>query len=133
MSDCIQKIAANTAIKYNSSLESLELFLRSWWSKTYNRPLKDPMLDSYHVYELMYEYFDKIERQKAADMFAEQEDDRIEDERVQETLDWIAEEERREAEERSNSDKQKDEEQWMLDQLKKQYGDDFGDDKNLSM
>ena len=69
-------------------------------------------------------------------MFAEQEDDRIEDERIQETLDWIAEEERREAEEKTNSDQPQDDEQqqqWMLEQLKKQYGDDFGDDKNLSM
>lgn len=87
------------------------------------------------MYELAYEYFDKIERQKASDMFVEQENDRIEDEKVQETLDWIAEEEKREAAEKAADapDEDDKQEEWMLEQLKKQYGENFGDDLNLSM
>jgi hypothetical protein len=93
--EAIRKTASFRATASSDSLESLELFLRSWWSKAYNRPLKDPILESYHVYELMYEYFDKIERQNAANQALEQETDKIEDDKIQETLDWVMEEERK--------------------------------------
>lgn len=119
--------------------------MRSWWSKTYNRPLKDPILESYHVYELAYEYFDKSERLKAQLVVSEQEADRIEDEKVQNALDWAAEEERREAEElaakraleaeaeEERKRLQEQDEGWMIAQLKKQYGDDYGEDISLDM
>lgn len=88
----------------------------------------------------MYEYFDKIERQRASEMLVEQENDRIEDDKIQETLDWIAQEERLEAEaaaaQKNNEpeqDNQAQDEGWMIEQLKRQYGDNFGDDINLSM
>lgn len=127
---------------YNS-IDSLELHLRSWWSKFYSRPLKDPILESYHVYELAYEYFDKIERDKAAVLASEQEADKIEDEKIQEALDWVAEEEKKEAEalairrqqeaEEEKKRLQEQDEGWMIAQLKKQYGDDYGEDINLNM
>lgn len=40
-----------------SSIASLERFLQFWWCRTYNRPLKDPILLSYTIDELAYEFF----------------------------------------------------------------------------
>jgi hypothetical protein len=107
--------------------------LRSWWSKTYNRPLKDPLLDTYTIWELLYEYKDKVERIRASELSVEQETDKIEDAKTDETLAWIEEEERREKEAREaaqKAQKEKDE-QWMVEQLKKEKGEDFGEDINL--
>lgn len=120
----------------------MELFLRSWWSKTYNRPLKDPLLETYTVYELMYEYFDKVERKNAIEKAIEQESDKIEEAKLDETLNWIEQEEKLEAEKRAATEKSKEarkeqskaeDEQWMMQQLKKQYGDEFGEDVNLNL
>jgi hypothetical protein len=109
------------------------LFLKSWWSKTYNRPLKDPLLDSYSIHELLYEYRDRIERVRAEEVGFEQEADKIEDAKTDETLAWIEEEERLEKEKlaATNAQLEKDD-KWMLDQLKKQNGEDFGEDIDLN-
>lgn len=32
------------------------LWYATWWSEKYNRPLKDPLLQSYSIEELIYEY-----------------------------------------------------------------------------
>lgn len=109
----------------------MELFLRSWWSKTYNRPLKDPLLDSYTLYELLYEYKDKIERVRAQDIIIEQEADKIEDAKTDDVLAWAEEEERLEREAAEKAQREKDE-KWMLEQLKKEKGDDFGEDIDVS-
>lgn len=77
----------------------------------------------------MYEYYDRSEREQAVELNLELEADKIEEEREQETLDWIEEEERREREAEEEHKKQEaEEEKWMLEQLKKEYGDDFGED-----
>jgi len=99
------------------------LFLRHWWSEHYNRPLKDPMLDSYTLEELTYEYYDKIERHKAAEDGLEEESDRIENEALQENLTWAEEEERKEREEMLK--------QLELDKAKQEYGDDYGEDIDI--
>jgi len=84
----------------------------------------------------MYEFYDKISRKAAEDERAEQETDKIEDKKTDDTLKWIEEEERKEQE--LNASKSKDaqaessaEDEWMLEQLKKQHGDDFGEDVDL--
>lgn len=110
----------------------MELFLKSWWSKTYNRPLKDPLLESYTIQELLYEFHDKSERRYAAEIQLEEEADKIEVEQEQEVLDWVEEEERKDREAAEAEQKQKEEdEKWMLEQLKKEHGDDFGEDIDL--
>lgn len=38
------------------SIEALTRFLKFWWCKTYNRPFKDPLLDTYTTDDLAYEY-----------------------------------------------------------------------------
>lgn len=66
-------------------------------------------------------------------MALEQETDKIEEEQLDETLSWVEEEERKEREalEATQRAKEAEEEKWMLEQLKKEHGDDFGDDLNL--
>ena len=115
------------------------LFLKSWWSSTYNRPLKDPLLESYTVEELIYEFYDKMERQEAAKERVASEADRIEENKEKEVLDWAEAEEKRELEEmqmaasRQAMDPTKDPKNlaWMKQQLEKakeEFGEDFGED-----
>lgn len=119
------------------------LFLQSWWSRTYNRPLKDPILLSYTLEELLYEFYDRIERIKAIDEKLELEDDKIEMEKEQNLLDWAEQEEKKELEAlrdevtkselESVKDPTKDEANiaWMEEQIQKAkevYGESFGED-----
>lgn len=118
--------------------------MQSWWSRVYNRPLKDPLLLSYTLEELLYEFYDRIEREKAQEERTSSENDKIEEVKEKEALDWAEQEEKRELEEelRLNgsklgktqiSDPTKDPENiaWMEKQLKKGkelFGDEFGED-----
>jgi hypothetical protein len=117
--------------------------MQSWWSRTYNRPLKDPLLLSYSLEELLYEFYDKIERRAAEEERSESDSVKIEEDKEKEVLDWAEAEEKRElealkakaAEEETKptQDPTKDPEnvKWMEDQLtqgKKIFGDSFGDD-----
>lgn len=119
------------------------LFLQSWWSRTYNRPLKDPLLESYTIEELLYEFYDRIERQKAMEEAVEQEGDRIEEAKDQAAEDWAErmEREEREAELRAEAAKLHDQEvdptvdpanvKWMEQQIrlnKQVHGETFGED-----
>lgn len=121
------------------------LFLHNWWCKTYSRPYKDPLLQSYTLEELLYEFFDRIEREKAAETRVDEDADRIEDKRVQENLDWAEQEERRELEAlrkqqeakapEANPAEDPDNKSWMEEVMRKEieaakeiFGDDFGED-----
>lgn len=121
----------------------MTLFLKSWWSNTYNRPLKDPILESYTLEELLYEFYDKIERRAAAEERTTEEADKMEEAKEKAVLDWAEEEEKKELEElRRAGDKRvldldkdptKDPEnvKWMkeqLEQAKQEFGDSFGED-----
>jgi hypothetical protein len=39
-----------------AGLEEFVRFLQFWWCQKYNRPLKDPLLSTYTINELLYEY-----------------------------------------------------------------------------
>ena len=120
----------------------MTLFLKSWWSTLYNRPLKDPLLESYTFEELLYEFFDKSERQKASEESVVKEADKIEETKDQEVLDWAEQEELKELEEmKRTAQKLKPETQnpiqdpknvkWMEEQMvkyKAEYGESFGED-----
>lgn len=117
----------------------MTLFLKSWWSTTYNRPLKDPLLESYTLEELLYEFYDRMERQKASEERTVQEADKIEEAKEKEVLDWAEQEEQKELEEmrrmadKKVADPSKDPEniKWMqqqLEQAKHVHGDTFGED-----
>lgn len=104
------------------------LFLQTWWSKTYNRPLKDPLLLEYTLDELYYEYRNGTEREAAIEEKSEQEADKIEDAKIDDALKWAEEEERKE---RENSEKMIADQKWMDEQLskyKEEFGEDFGED-----
>lgn len=111
-------------------------FLCYWWSKTYSRPLKDPLLQSYTLEELYYEFKEHSEREKAAKERVEQEADNIEQAKYDEAAAWAEAEEKKESTLKEGpidwqpSDEDK---SWMEDQIrsgKEIYGEDFGEDIN---
>jgi hypothetical protein len=117
----------------------MTLFLKSWWSTTYNRPLKDPLLESYTLEELLYEFYDRMERQKAMEERTTKEADKMEEAKEKEVLDWAEAEEKKELEEmqrmaaKPKVDPTKDPEniKWMQEQLqqgKEEQGESFGED-----
>lgn len=141
--DAVKKLAAHNARADLDTEEQLLLFLQSWWSRTYNRPLKDPLLLSYTLEELLYEFYDRIERQKAEEERLERESDKIEEAKDKAAEDWAEkmEREEREAElraqaaelEEAKSDPTKDPANiaWMEEQLrvgKAVHGETFGED-----
>lgn len=137
--ECIHEIAKQDArADINKSDGQLLLFLKSWWSRTYNRPLKDPLLDSYTIEELAYEFFDKIERKKAEQENIKAQDDKIEDEKHKRNLDWAEQEELKELEELRRQEEQSkinNDEKWMekiveqeLKDGKEVFGQNYGED-----
>jgi hypothetical protein len=138
--DAVREIAARNARADLDTEEQLLLFLQSWWSRTYNRPLKDPLLLSYTLEELLYEFYDRIERQKAQDEQLEQDSVKIEEAKEKADIDWAErmEREEREAEMRAQAakptvDPTKDPAniKWMEEQLqvgKAVHGETFGED-----
>lgn len=68
----------------------------SWWSRTYQRPLKDPILATYTFEELAYEFFDHKERDTFAQEEQEEEGDKIEEAKYDDAMKWADEEEAKE-------------------------------------
>lgn len=145
--DSIKTIAAYNARAELDTEEQLLLYLQSWWSRLYNRPLKDPLLSTYSLEELLYEFYDRIERTKAEEERFEQEGDKIDIDKEKKDLDWAEQMEMQEleaekaekAKESANAAEPVDPTQspnnvaWMEDQLKQakeQYGDSFGENIN---
>lgn len=134
--EAIDKLTYNIARASLATEQSQLLFLRSWWSKYYNRPLKDPLLQEYTLEELYYEYRDKVEREEAAQEASEEATDNIEQKKIDEAMAWAEEEERREQESLTQGKPDteilsEDDKTWMEEQLKQAktiYGDDFGED-----
>lgn len=125
----IDKIAEHVA-RESLDTEGAQLrWLKWWWCRTYSRPMKDPLLDSYTVEELYYEYRLSVERDKASEERAEEETDKIEQAKVDDALSWAeAEEAKEQAAVFNPSDKDR---EWMEQQLaeaKKIYGESFGED-----
>jgi hypothetical protein len=124
------------------------LFLTNWWCRQYNRPLKDPLLNQYSIEELAYEYFLAGEVTAYKQELIDQENDRIEEDKIQVDHDWADEMEaedaaREEAEAKAKVDKEKAEEEaydplkdpeqvkWMEEEIEKSktvFGEDFGED-----
>jgi hypothetical protein len=116
--------------------ETLRARLESWWSEYYSRPLKDPILQEYTTEELVYEYHDKVERRRVELESTEQDNDKIEEDRLKSNLDWAEKEEMKELEKnQSEEDVEKEEDKkWMEEQLKKekeQFGEDYGEDVEI--
>lgn len=101
---------------------------------------------SYSTEELLYEYYDHIERDKVEQYKLEEESDKIEDDKLQQALDWAEQEEKKDLErlQKEGQNKPKEDvedpmlnpenQKWVEEQLEKakdQYGDEFGEDVNL--
>jgi len=140
--DDIQKLAAYNARSDLDTDEKLLLFLQSWWSRTYNRPLKDLILLSYSLEELLYEFYDRIERSKAEDERLERDSVKIEEEKDKSDEDWAEKMEREEREATLREAATKSEEPlkdptkdpanvaWMEEQIQKgkeEFGESFGE------
>lgn len=142
--DAVKALAAFNARADLSDPDQLLLFLKSWWSRTYNRPLKDPLLLSYTAEELLYEFFDRIERVKAQEEQVNKANDKIEEDKEKAALDWAEQEEKKELESemregaqnpKMTQDPTKDPANvaWMEEQLQKAkavFGESFGEDIN---
>lgn len=101
-------------------------------------------MQSYTLEELLYEFYDRIERRVAEEERTNSEADKIEEDKEKGILDWAEEEEKREleremreaaakADDEEPEDPTKDPENvaWMEEQLKKgkeTFGDSFGED-----
>jgi hypothetical protein len=146
IAESIRQIAAKNARAELSDEKQLELFLRSWWSRLYNRPLKDPLLQEYTLEDLLYEFYDRIERRAAEEERQKQGEIDQEVAKEKADLDWAEKMEQEElaqmkakaaAEEAAKKvDPTKDPEnvKWMEEQMriaKEQFGDTFGEDVEL--
>lgn|GEM_PF-4169905 len=93
---------------------------------------------SYTPEELLYEFFDRIERVKAQEEQANKANDKIEEDKEKAALDWAQKEELKELKQElklAKVDPTKDPAniKWMEEQLQKaktQFGEDFGEDIN---
>lgn len=146
IAESIKALAAFNARANLADEKQLTLFLQSWWSRTYNRPLKDPLLQTYTLEELLYEFYDRIERHAAEQERVNSENDKIEEEKEKADLDWAELEEKRELEamkaqaagipqapSQPSTDPAKDPANiaWMEEQMRKAkaiYGENFGED-----
>lgn len=112
----------------------------NWWCEHWNRPMKDPVLQTYTFEELMYEFYSIRERKKAIVERAEEENDKIEEEKTKEAEEWANQMEAMEAMEAIENDasdplKNPDNIKWMEEQMaldKEEFGEDFGEDLSLS-
>lgn len=136
--EAIDKITYNIARAPLDTEQTQLLFLKSWWSRTYSRPLKDPLLQEYTLEELYYEYRDYVEREAASQERAEDAADNIEQKKLDEVDAWAREEEERELkelEQKGQSDISEQDQKWMqeqIDQAKEVYGQDFGEDLEVN-
>ncbi len=55
--DKSKALAALTRKREVKGMDDLIWSLRIWWCKYYKRPLKDPLLESYDINELLFEFF----------------------------------------------------------------------------
>jgi hypothetical protein len=114
----------------------------SWWSEKYNRPLKDPILASYTLEELSYEYCLSNERFAAQKERDEEESDKIEEAKAKADEEWANQMEDEDedgaepaAPKYSNPMSNPDNIKWMQEEIernKQEYGEDFGDDFDIS-
>jgi hypothetical protein len=146
LADSIKKICAHNARASLDDDNQLLLFLQSWWSRVYNRPLKDPLLLEYTLEELLHEFYDRSERAAAEEERVKAGEVQEETAKEQEVLDWAEEEEKRELEAQARAAaattdkpvdpaKEPDNIRWMDEQIRKakaELGDDFGSDLELN-
>jgi hypothetical protein len=71
--------------------EAVSLWLQVWWSKKYERPLKDPLLLEYTLEELMYEFFVSQEYEVVQKEKEDEKQAKIDKEKYDQGLAWAEE------------------------------------------
>lgn len=152
IAESIRSLAAHNARATLDNEEQVLLFLRSWWSRTYNRPLQDPLLLTYTLEQLLYEFYDRQERALADEEGRKDDEVKEEEQKDKANMDWAEQMEREELaqlkakaeataagsppetpEVKKIEDPTKDPEniKWMEEQIKlnkKIHGESFGED-----
>jgi hypothetical protein len=130
----IDKITARVS-KEPLDTEAAQLrWLQFWWCKHYNRPFKDPLLLSYTLEELYYEFRLYIEKDKANEERSAENNDKIEQAKVDDALSWAEQEEAKEQAadgKQPEPGKSPEDVAWMEEQMRlarQEHGDDFGED-----
>lgn len=91
--DSIKKLAEKGLEgKEYLTYDELLFQLRRWWCQYYKRPYKDPLLDSYTIEELLFEYFDITKSREDTEQ-------KVSEQVEAQDRDWAEEEARREEEE----------------------------------
>lgn len=113
----------------------------SWWSEKYSRPLKDPILLSYTLEELAYEYYLSMERRAAERESIEEENDKIEEAKDKAAQEWADQMEAEEDEDDESDNSAPGDPaldpaniEWMeqeIERNKKELGEDFGEELSL--
>lgn len=88
--DHIKRLVEEEQNKVQLNYDEFLFFLKRWWCQHYNRPYKDPLLDTYTFEELYFEYCDVNYVKNPPS--AEDKTENI----PQEEYDWAAEEEAKE-------------------------------------
>ncbi len=146
VNESIRKIAARNARAPLDSDDQLRLFLQSWWSRTYNRPLLDPLLQSYTLEQLLYEFYDRVERHAAEQERIKDAEIAQEDNKEQADLEWADKMEQEElaqmkakaaaaAEKTVDPTLDPENVKWMEEQMKAnkaQFGETFGEDLEVN-
>jgi wobble nucleotide-excising tRNase len=138
--DSIRKIAASNARSDLNSETDIALFLKSWWSDYYNRPMKDPILQQYTLEELLYEFYDKIERKQAREEQKLKEEEQVEVKKEKEELEASKAGDstsiKKDADNaQKDPTKDPDNIKWMqeqIEQAKAVYGNSFGEDIDVN-
>jgi len=109
-----------------------------WWSRYYNRPMKDPLLLSYTEEELLYEFNSMQQHVLAAEESLEEEADKIEEEKDRKAQEWAEQMEKEDAEAEAKAEAQaqlsQNDLEWIqkyIEQEKQASGEDFGEDLNV--
>jgi hypothetical protein len=90
--DSIKQLIDGSTDKVNS-YDELLFKLKRWWCHQYNRPYKDPLLDSYTFEELYFEYYDVTGKKVEDDPMSASKTEIPEEE-----WDWAEQSEKEEAE-----------------------------------
>lgn len=90
----IQKLAESGIHKEYLTYDEFLDKLRTWWCQYYKRPYKDPLLDTYTIEELAFEYYD-INRDRSAKS-EDHEDHKVSEAVEAEDRAWAAEEDAKE-------------------------------------
>lgn len=130
---------AKRHVRARSGENSIYRQLSFWWCKKYNRPFRDPLLQSYTLEDLIYEYYMVTEAEEYKRELEEQEADKIEEAKIKADEDWAdameAEEEEVEEPTQPNPLEDPKNKEWVEKEIEKSklfFGDDFGDDINMT-